>query len=61
MDEQENLFAEEEPAPKTKIKIPTQQQVKALVKETGRSTRQCYYWALQMINKEVKNENSQTP
>ena len=38
------------PEPK-KIAIPTEEEVRALVNRTGKSTRKCYFWLLTEKNK----------
>ena len=40
-------------APKKPVKIPTEQEVAALVRQTGESTRKCYFWLLAEKNKEA--------
>lgn len=39
------------------MRVPTEQEVKELVRKTGESTRKCYYWLLNELNKgEVKQD-----
>lgn len=41
------------------MKIPTEQEVRELVRKTGESTRKCYFWLLHEMNKgEPKDQPS---